>query len=132
LKLISFDAFSYTPAGHEDPRSPGVVKKVLLERGMLQDGHIQMVNWASLGVGKKFAPHYHETMQEFFILVQGTAQMAVGAETATMRRGDLVVIDPGEIHQMRNAGSEDVEYLAIGITGESDGKTIVVKQQLLD
>ena len=87
-----------------------------------------MVNWALLGVGKHFARHYHEDMQEVFIIVQGEAEITAGTQTAALRRGDAVVIDPREIHQMRNAGTEAVEYLAIGITSEAGGKTVVVEE----
>ena len=65
-------------------------------------------------------------MQEIFIIVRGTAEITVGTETAELRRGDTVVIDAREVHQMRNIGSEAVEYLAIGITREAGGKTVIV------
>jgi mannose-6-phosphate isomerase-like protein (cupin superfamily) len=126
MRIVASVSRSFVPAAHENPLSPGVLKKVLLEKADLRPGRIQMVNWASLGVGKRFAPHYHEDMQEIFILVQGEAEITVGTDTATLRRGDAVVIDPREVHQMRNSGAEAVEYLAIGITSEAGGKTVVV------
>ncbi len=128
MKLHPFARGSFVPAGHEDPLSPGVLKKVLLEKADLQRGRVQMVNWANLGVGKCFARHYHEDMQEIFIVVQGEAEITVGTEAAILGRGDAVVIDPREIHQMRNVGTEPVEYLAIGITQEAGGKTVVVEE----
>jgi mannose-6-phosphate isomerase-like protein (cupin superfamily) len=128
MRIITSAGRSFVPAGHENPLSPGVLKKVLLEKADLQAGRIQMINWASLGAGKRFARHYHEDMQEIFILVQGEAEITVAAKTATLRRGDAVVIDPREVHQMRNASPETVEYLAIGITSEAGGKTVVVDE----
>ena len=128
MKTVPYASRSFVPASHESPLSPGVLKKVLLEKADLRPGHVQMVNWASLGVGKRFARHYHEDMQEIFIIVQGEAEITVGTETATLRRGDTVVIDPREVHQMRNIGMEAVEYLAIGITSEAGGKTVVVEE----
>jgi mannose-6-phosphate isomerase-like protein (cupin superfamily) len=127
MRIITSASRSFVPAAHENPLSPGVLKKVLLEKADLRPGRIQMVNWASLGAGKEFARHYHEDMQEIFILVEGEAEITVAAETATLRRGDAVVIDPREIHQMRNAGRDAVEYLAIGITSQTGGKTVVVE-----
>ncbi len=127
MRIITSASRSFVPAGHENPLSPGVLKKVLLEKVDFQAGRIQMVNWARLGAGKRFARHYHEDMQEIFIMVEGTAEITVAAETATLHRGDTVVIDPREIHEMRNEGSEVVEYLAIGITSESSGRTIIVE-----
>ena len=128
MRIIASATRSSVPAGHENPLSPGVLKKILLEKADLQPGRIQMVNWASLGAGKEFARHYHEDMQEIFILVQGEAEITVGTETTTLHRGDAVVVDPREVHQMRNAGTEAVEYLAIGITSEAGGKTVIVEE----
>ena len=127
MKTIPFVNRSFVPASHESPLSPGVLKKVLLEKADLQRGRVQMINWASLGVGKRFARHYHEDMQEIFIVVQGEARITVGQETSVLSRGDTVLIDPREIHQMQNIGSETVEYLAIGISTEAGGKTVVVE-----
>lgn len=129
MRVIAFAARPFVPAGHEDPLSPGVLKKVLVEKADLQPGRVQMVNWASLAVGRRFAPHYHEDMQEIFVLVQGEADITVGAETVRLCRGDAALIDPGEVHEMRNVGSEEVEYLAIGITSERGGRTVVVKPE---
>ena len=81
------------PASHEDPRNPGVYKKVLLQKADLQTGTIQMVNWAQLPVGKSFAAHYHEDMQEVFIMLAGTARIQVGDESAVLNRGDAIVIN---------------------------------------
>ena len=128
MRISASATRSFVPAGHENPLSPRVLKKILLEKADLQPGRIQMVNWASLGAGKEFARHYHEDMQEIFILVQGEAEITVGTETTTLHRGDAVVVDPLEVHQMRNAGTEAVEYLAIGITSEAGGKTVVVEE----
>ncbi len=129
MRIIRSTDRSFVPAGHENPLSPGVLKKVLLEKADLQQGRIQMINWASLGPGKQFALHYHEDMQEVFILVQGEADITVGTTADTLRRGDAVVIDPREVHQMRNATAEPAEYLAIGITSEAGGKTVIVEEE---
>ncbi len=128
MKLIPFAAHSFEPASHENPLSPGVLKKVLLTKADLQPGRVQMINWASLASGKRFARHYHEDMQEIFILVRGEAEITIAAETVKLRCGDAVVIDPREVHQMWNVGPEEVEYLALGITSEAGGRTVVVEE----
>ena len=102
---------SFVAAGHEDPRDPGVWKTVLFRKADLQAGVVQMVNWARQPAGKRFAPHYHEDMQEIFVIVQGEAQLKVDDETVVLRRGDAVLIEPHEVHEMWNEGDEDVEYM---------------------
>ena len=127
MRVIPFDACPFVPASHEDPAAPGVWKKVLLQKADIQPGRIQMVNWARLHPGKHFAPHYHEDMQELFVILTGVAKIVVGAQTATLRRGDAILIDARETHEMSNVGEEDVDYLAIGISRETGGRTVVVE-----
>jgi mannose-6-phosphate isomerase-like protein (cupin superfamily) len=126
MRLIRSTDLPFLPAGHENPTSPGVWKKVLLQKGDLQAGQVQMINWARMPAGKSFAPHYHEDMQEVFVIAQGTAEMTAGGHTALLGPGDAVLIDAREVHVMRNAGDVDVEYLAMGIAGGVGGKTVVV------
>ena len=84
------------PAGHENPASPGTWKRVLCQRDELQPGSVQMVNWATMPVGRQFAAHYHEDMQEVFIILQGEAELTAGGQTVVLRRGDTVIIDARE------------------------------------
>jgi uncharacterized protein YjlB len=93
MRIIPFASRSFVPAGHENPKSSGVLKKVLVEKADLRPGRVQMVNWASLAVGRRFARHYHEDMQEIFVLVRGEAEITVAAETVRLCRGDAVVIE---------------------------------------
>jgi len=129
VRRVQFDDQPFVAAGHENPADPGVWKKVLFKKDELQVGRIQMVNWAKLPVGRTFAAHYHEDMQEMFIVVSGEARIRVDGVESELRRGDTILIDAREVHEMWNGGAEDVEYLAIGIAGGADGRTIVVDGQ---
>jgi mannose-6-phosphate isomerase-like protein (cupin superfamily) len=126
MKLIRSSDKVFVPASHEDPLAPGVWKKVLFLRDELQPGTVQMVNWARLPAGNRFAAHYHEDMQEIFIIISGEAEMEVAGATLTLGRGDAIAVDRCEVHRMTNRGSEDVEYVVVGITGNEGGKTVVV------
>lgn len=126
MKITRSADLPRVPAGHEDPHAPGVWKKVLISRRDLQPGRVQMINWATLPVGKSFAGHYHEDMQEVFIMITGEVILTVDSVEEVLRPGDTVTIDPREVHQMRNRGDCEAEYLAIGIAGGNNGKTVVI------
>jgi mannose-6-phosphate isomerase-like protein (cupin superfamily) len=126
MKIIRGNDKEYVPASHENPLAPGVWKKVLFMRDELQPGTVQMVNWARLPAGSSFAAHYHEDMQEVFIIVSGEAEMIVAGEKVLLARGDTIAIDAREVHAMTNRGGTDVEYVVFGITGNKGGKTVVV------
>ncbi len=134
MNFVSTRASGFVPASHEDPKNPGVLKRVIATRQNFQAGQVQMLNWAQLPVGSSFQPHYHEDMQEVFVLLSGVVTMAVqklnsdnsAEECITMRPGDTVIIDATEIHQMQNIGDVIAEYIVFGISSQNSGKTIVV------
>jgi len=84
-----------------------------------------MVNWCRMGAGKAFRAHYHEDLEEIFIILKGKAEILVNGEEAEMGAREAVVILPREVHEMKNVGGEDLEYLAIGISQGKGGKTIL-------
>lgn len=126
MKVIRGSQLEFVPASHEDPGEPGVMKKVLLRKDDFIRGEVQMINWALLPAGRSFRPHYHEDMQEVFIIVRGRAKITVDDEQAEIGAGDAVVIPVGGIHEMENTGKEDVEYVVVGVSKGERGKTVVV------
>jgi len=136
MKLIKSSEKSYQAASHEDPSRPGVLKKILIEKKDFFDGKAQMVNWAKLPAGNSFAAHYHQDMQEIFVIIKGNPSMEVTDQTKdkantsklSLEPGDTIIIDLNETHIMYNPTETDVEYIVMGIAGNKNGKTIVVNQ----
>jgi mannose-6-phosphate isomerase-like protein (cupin superfamily) len=128
MKLQRGKDLSFIPASHEDPRDPGVMKKILLSKQDIIKGRVQMINWALLPPGKSFRLHYHEDMDEIFILTSGRAVMIVNDEEMEMEKGDTVVVPMESNHKMWNKTETDVEYIVIGVTTEKGGKTVVVEK----
>lgn len=126
MRVIRAEDRSYVPASHEDPTKPGVLKKVLATKDEIIDGKVQMINWAKLPVGTSFRLHYHEDMEETFIMIRGKARMRIADNTFELSKGDTAVVAPRELHEMLNSGEEDVEYIVIGVSTGENGKTVVV------
>lgn len=125
MKSILSNDSGFIPASHEDPRNPGVLKRVIATSQDFQAGHVQMLNWARLPAGSSFQRHYHEDMQEVFVLVRGNVEMRCGGQSTRMAAGDSVIVAPREQHQMFNDGDEDAEYIVFGISSGQGGRTIV-------
>jgi mannose-6-phosphate isomerase-like protein (cupin superfamily) len=89
-------------------------------------GHPQMINWARLPVGSSFRAHYHEDMEETFIMIAGRAKMVVEQQSFALEPGDTLVVSPREVHMMENVGELPVEYLVLGISLGQNGNTVVV------
>lgn len=128
MKVIRGSDLEFTPASHEDPNDPGCLKRVLATKADLLDGRVQMVNWSKLPAGKSFQRHYHEDMQEVFVLIDGEVTMQVQGQQVRLAGGDCIVIQPREAHEMTNICGHDVSYLVFGISTEQGGKTVVIGQ----
>lgn len=128
MRLIRSDDGPFVPASHEDAQNPGVLKRVIATRAEMLDGHPQMINWARLPAGSSFRAHFHEDMEETFILVAGHAKMIVEGQVFELGPGDTLVVSPREVHQMQNLGETEVEYLVLGISLGQNGRTVVVEE----
>ncbi|HMP81055.1 MAG TPA: cupin domain-containing protein [Pirellulaceae bacterium] len=127
MKIIRGESIPYSPASHENPERPGVLKRVLAGKSELQVGRVQMVNWSWLKSGQSFRSHYHQDMQEIFIITHGQTEMSIDGTNVSLAPGDAVIVDPGEIHSMQAVGDEDVFYVVFGISSDQGGRTVVVE-----
>lgn len=124
MKIVRFNNLNFIPASHEDPKDPGALKKGLLKREDIPAGRIQMINWAKIPKGKSFAPHYHESMIEVFIIMSGKVQAKIDKQEAILEKGDMVIAMEGQTHTMTNLSDGEVDYIAMGIITSEGGKTV--------
>ncbi len=127
MHIIRGNEIPFEPASHEDPRNPGVLKRVLAKKSDLIRGRVQMVNWSRLPQGSSFQSHYHEDMQEVFVMLGGPVEMTVDNESVELNQGDAILIEPREVHKMENLSEGSVDYLVFGISTEEGGQTVVVE-----
>ncbi|MBW2208136.1 MAG: cupin domain-containing protein [Deltaproteobacteria bacterium] len=126
MKIIRAAEIEIQPASHEDSQAPAVIKKVMLARDDLQEGSVQMINWSTLLSEKTFRKHYHDNMEEVFIIVKGRARIMVDDEEAEISDGDIVVIPAKSVHTMENLGQDNMDFISLGIAPGKRGRTIVL------
>lgn len=126
MKFIQADHGEFVAASHEDPTRPGVLKRVIANHADIPAGQVMMVNWARLPGGSSFRTHYHEDMQEVFVLISGHVRMTVDGVALEMSSGDTVIVEPRELHEMLNLQETDAEYLVFGVSTGEGGQTVVV------
>ena len=90
MKIFRLEDKEWIPASHENQQSPSVWKKVLLKKADLLEGRVQMLNWCRMEPEKAFAAHYHEDMEEIFVILKGQAKILVPGEEADLRKGEAV------------------------------------------
>jgi uncharacterized cupin superfamily protein len=96
---------------------------------------------ARIPEGKTYCPyHAHAAESELYLVVSGRGSIRDKDGTNEVGPGDAFFFQPGEAHQVSNAGSEDFVYYVIadnprsgGTTGDScyypdSGKWAVVKE----
>jgi mannose-6-phosphate isomerase-like protein (cupin superfamily) len=57
--------------------------------------------------------HRHAHTRQLYFVLTGEAVVVLGDETATVRAGNGVAIEPGMAHQVRNQSSADLEFLVV-------------------
>ena len=55
---------------------------------------------ASMTPGQSTDRHYHKLCEEFYFLLEGTAQMEIDGETCVVGPGDAILIPAGARHQI--------------------------------
>ncbi|MFB3776999.1 MAG: cupin domain-containing protein [Bryobacteraceae bacterium] len=80
-------------------------------------------NWAFvdhlvLPPGTSVGRHRHQGVDEIYYVMNGEGTVAVGAETAPVRRYDAVPIRAKEVHALENTGPLDLELMVVGVALE--------------
>lgn len=53
------------------------------------------IGFANEGINEK---HYHEELREVYLIVKGSSTMIIDDTTITLNPGDVIVVEPGEVH----------------------------------
>jgi mannose-6-phosphate isomerase-like protein (cupin superfamily) len=67
----------------------------------------------TLPPGAASLKHYHPTAEESYTILAGEGRLTLGGETVTLAPDDSVAIPAGVVHQIANAGSVDLVFLAV-------------------
>src|SRR6266513_4518353 len=74
--------------------------------------------------GKSLCPyHSHSAESELYLVVSGRGSVRDKDRTTEVRPGDAFFFQPGEAHQLTNAGDEDFVYYVIADNPRSGGAT---------
>lgn len=63
--------------------------------------------------GRASRRHYHPTAEESYVVLSGRGRLEMDGETCALGAGDAVAITPPLVHQLFNAGEDDLVILAI-------------------
>jgi quercetin dioxygenase-like cupin family protein len=61
--------------------------------------------------GSHIPPHSHATSVEVYVVRRGVCELVVNGEQREMRPGDILLMEPGDVHELTNHGAEAFELL---------------------
>ena len=100
----------------------GYRKRRLLSAGELrQEGALLQV--VVVAPRAHIPPHRHRTSIEVYVVRRGVCELVVNGERRELRPGDVLLMEPGDVHELTNRGEEPFELLVFK-TNAGDGDTV--------
>jgi mannose-6-phosphate isomerase-like protein (cupin superfamily) len=109
MKITSLEKIKEEPVSH----SPKIKKRVLVKKGEMP--HLTNFSQAYYKPGQIASEHTHEDVFEAFLVEQGTGLIKVNGKVNKLKKGDCVLVEPGEAHEIINTGSEVLILTYFGI-----------------
>lgn len=93
--------------------NPELSKNLILASGVVP----RLTNFSTVRIapGQSVAPHSHRDMYEIFWVSEGAAEALIASRQLTLSTGDCLVVEPGEEHQIKNSGAQDLIFVYFGI-----------------
>lgn len=93
----------------EDPALTGVLPGFPDEF----DSNIHFIHETILDVGTLVGMHPHETSEEVYFFVQGSAKMIVDGEEVNLHEGDVILSKKGCCHSIENTGNMPLKIVVV-------------------
>ena len=109
MKIVSLNDLPPAQVSH----NAAIGKQVLIEGGEL--GPITYFSRAVFPPGEVADAHSHRDMGEVFFIQEGRGEIEIDGTVHAIEAGSCIKIVPGEVHELRNTGSDDMVVLYFGV-----------------
>ena len=110
MKTIDISKLENIGVSHD----PAIKKRVILGRGELP--HLNNLSQVRFKTGQVASSHSHKDMYEVFLIEEGEGTVIFNTEEQRLKKGICVVVEPGELHEVKNTGKSDLVITYFGIT----------------
>ena len=66
------------------------------------------IGYANQGINET---HYHAVMHEVYLIARGTSTALVGGQEVRLAAGDILVVEPGEVHTFVESSAEYFHFV---------------------
>jgi mannose-6-phosphate isomerase-like protein (cupin superfamily) len=73
----------------------------------------RMIGRIALDPGAEVGEHPHITNEELYAVVSGTGEYSEDGKTRPVAAGDMMLVERGHRHSIRNTGETPLEFLAV-------------------
>ena len=109
MKITSLKTILETETSH----NKDIKKKVMISKGeMPLVTQVAQVVFKPAQIAEK---HTHEDMFETFYVEQGEGIVTVNDTNIALEKGICVTVEPGEAHEVKNTGKEDLLIIVFGL-----------------
>ncbi|NJO77873.1 MAG: cupin domain-containing protein [Cyanobacteria bacterium RM1_2_2] len=109
MKITALNALPEESVSH----NPAIKKKVMLRLGDLP--HLTNFSQARFAPGQVAAAHAHSDMCEVFFVEAGNGVIRIDGQEYPLVAGVCVAVEPGETHEVFNAGTEELILTYFGL-----------------
>jgi quercetin dioxygenase-like cupin family protein len=74
----------------------------------LTRGGLPSIGFANQGIKER---HYHRKSYEVYLVVRGSSTIRVNQTTTTLHAGDVIVVEPGELHTFQDNTSNYFHFV---------------------
>lgn len=97
------------PALLDNPDGESIQELLGIQAGGVKSHSLAMV---TIQPGKGSDSHFHKNSDESYLILSGRAAMQINNEHFELGPGEVVLIEPMDIHQITNRSNEDLVFLA--------------------
>jgi uncharacterized protein len=97
-----------------DPKDSTLLQEIVGLKAPVKDAQFSIAN-IIMKPGTHAERHLHQDSEEAYIVTRGFASMIVNGKTFTIGAGDVILIIPGDLHEVFTGSDEEIEFLAITV-----------------
>jgi mannose-6-phosphate isomerase-like protein (cupin superfamily) len=109
-RIVATDPSAYRPLKAVHAGAGNMAFASLLNRGAIGP-HFNFLHRGEIPAGSGIGHHFHNTVDEMFVILNGEAQFTINGRTARLEGPAAVVSRMGDSHALLNTGTETLQWM---------------------